>query len=170
MDNLEIMFGTDMRTLDSDGDGYGDFDEVMYGYDPMDPSKERKFKRKIVVDRSSQRLQYLVNGKVVLDVPVSTGVQSRVTPLGTFTIQKKIPVKRYVGTTYDYRNVKWNLQFKPQYYLHTAYWHNDFGIRPKSSGCVNMREADVELLYKYVDVGTTVEVIGKTPIIVAKQS
>lgn len=162
-DAQERVWGTDMGREDSDGDSHSDYNEVMYGFDPLDQHPVKKYDQKILVNRSTQRLQFLVADRVMLDVPVSTGIIGRQTPVGTFAVQKKVPVKRYTGATYDYKNVKWNLQFIPMYYLHTAYWHNDFGIKPKSSGCVNMREKDVEILYTYVQVGTPVQVIGTTP-------
>ena len=95
--------------------------------------------------------------------PISSGNPWTPTPVGTYEIQRKVPVMQYVGTDYDYPNTKWNLQFFPHYYMHTAYWHNDFGLRTRSHGCVNMREADAETLYKYLDTGVPVEVVGKTP-------
>jgi lipoprotein-anchoring transpeptidase ErfK/SrfK len=55
------------------------------------------------------------------------------------------------------------LGFKPSYYLHGAYWHNQFGIRPMSHGCVNIAYKDVEKLYAFMDVGDKVVISGKTP-------
>ena len=163
-DWLERWFGSDIGVADTDKDKMSDFDEVMFGRDPLDKkSDEKKFDRRIEVDRSSQRLNYYVDKVKLLNLPVSTGNPSSQTPEGTFSIERMIPDKRYVGPGYDLAGVKWNMQFKPSYYLHGAYWHNDFGIRTHSHGCVNLRTEDAGLLYKYMDIGVPVEVIGETP-------
>ncbi len=162
-DDQEKLFGSNAADTDTDGDTYPDFDEVMYGYSPTDPAPVKKNRPMILIDLTSQRIQYIVADVIMHEAPVSTGYWRTATPVGRFSIERKVPVMRYTGATYDYKNVKWNLQFKPHYYLHTAYWHDDFGIKPRSRGCVNMREKDVEIIYKYAPIGTPVEVIGTTP-------
>lgn len=162
-DALEMLFHTDMGNADTDGDGYGDFEEVLRGYNPADTTSTRQFSREIIVDRTVQHLYYVVNGTRVLDFPVSTGNPGSETPAGTYAVSVKIPKKRYVGRGYDLPNVMWNMQFLPSYYIHTAYWHNDFGKRTHSHGCVNLREADAEILYKYIDIGVPVVITGTTP-------
>lgn len=162
-DWLEGWFGSDRGKADSDGDGYKDFEEVMHGYDPVDIEPRRKFERRIVVDRATQRLYYFVDKVKVLNLPVSTGNYYSETPAGIFSIERLISNKRYRGPGYDLAGVKWNLQFKPGYYIHGAYWHNDFGRRTHSHGCVNMRNEDAAFLYKYMSVGVPVEIVGKTP-------
>lgn len=162
-DWLEIWFRSDLNKSDTDGDGKTDFDEVMSANSPTDPKNTKKFARWIEVDRTSQRLNYYVDKVKILNLPTSTGNPHSPTPAGNFTVQKKIENKRYVGVGYDLPNVMWNLQFKPGYYIHTAYWHNDFGKRTHSHGCVNLLEKDAALLYTYVDVGVPVKIIGETP-------
>lgn len=101
-------------------------------------------------------------------MPVSSGKLSTPTPLGEFEIMRKVPVVHYKGVDYDLPNTKWNLEFKRTYYLHGAYWHNQFGIRPMSHGCVNIAYKDVEKLYTFLDVGDKVKIVGKTPSYVKK--
>lgn len=162
-DALEQLFHTDMEKKDTDGDGYDDFNEVIHGYDPIGVSSTAKLIRRIVVDRTTQELRLEVSGISVFVAPVSTGILSRQTPSGTFRIQQLVPVMRYVGRDYNLPGVKWNMQFKQNYFLHTAYWHNDFGKRAHSSGCVNMREVDAKFLYHIVSVGLPVVITGQTP-------
>ncbi|HAZ28585.1 MAG TPA: hypothetical protein DCY48_02290 [Candidatus Magasanikbacteria bacterium] len=162
-DAAERAFGTNMGDADSDDDGYNDFEEILYGYDPLDREPIKKWNKKIVIDLSRQQLFVVVNAISVLQFPVSTGNPYTPTPPGNFSIERKVDTMLYQGLDYYYPGVKWNLQFKPRYYIHTAYWHNDFGKRTRSHGCVNMREADVAVLYRHIDVGTPVEIIGKTP-------
>lgn len=89
---------------------------------------------------------------------VSSGLPGTPTPVGDFSILKKIERHIYRGPNYYFPNTLWNLRFKEggperNYYFHTAYWHNNFG-RPMSHGCVNMREADAKFLYHWADLGT----------------
>ncbi len=162
-DWLESWFRSDIGKADTDNDGKTDFEEVMSANSPTDPTDAKKFAQWIEVDRTSQRLNYYIDKVKILNLPVSTGNPATETPAGNFTVQKKIENKRYVGVGYDLPNVLWNLQFKPSYYIHTAYWHNDFGKRTHSHGCINLLEKDAALLYKYVDVGVAVKVVGETP-------
>lgn len=164
-DWLEGWFGSDRGKKDTDGDGHVDFDEVMRGYHPASVTTTRVFSesRRIEVNRASQRLGYYVDGVKILNLPVSTGNPESETPDGEYKIERMIANKRYRGPGYDLPNVLWNMQFKPMYYLHAAYWHNDFGKRTHSHGCVNLRTEDAKLLYQYMEVGVPVKVIGKTP-------
>jgi hypothetical protein len=162
-DWVERWFHTDIGLADTDADGSNDFDEVMRGRMPTDPTSTSTFERRIVVDRTLQRLYYYVDGIKLLNMPVSTGNPDSETPEGEFTIDRMIEEKSYVGPGYDLPGVKWNMQFKPMYYIHAAYWHNDFGKRTHSHGCVNMTEANAGVLYKYMDIGVPVAIEGVTP-------
>ncbi|MDO9509717.1 MAG: L,D-transpeptidase, partial [Candidatus Magasanikbacteria bacterium] len=95
--------------------------------------------------------------------PVSTGLIGMDTPNGEFKILRKRPVVHYKGPGYDLPNTKWNLEFKKSYYLHGAYWHNQFGIKPMSHGCVNIAYENAEKIYIFLSVGDKVVVTGKTP-------
>ncbi len=160
-DWLERWFAADMGKEDSNSDGMSDYASVMTGVHPTDPQKT--FTRRVVVDKTQQRLYYYVDKVKIHNWPVSTGNPKSETPSGTFTVERMIDNKRYVGPGYDLPNVAWNIQFKPMYYIHAAYWHNDFGIRTHSHGCVNMKEADVAVLYRYLDIGVPIDIIGETP-------
>ncbi len=162
-DWLERWFGSDLGVTDSDGDGVEDLDEVLSGSSPAKFGTSTEFERHVVVDRSWQRLYYYVDGVKIKNFPVSTGIPYLETPGGEFSVTGKIPVKRYVGSDYDLPNVWWNLEFFPMYYIHAAYWHNNFGMRTESHGCVNMRFKDAELLYRHIDVGVPITVTGTTP-------
>ncbi|OGH90839.1 MAG: hypothetical protein A2479_03105 [Candidatus Magasanikbacteria bacterium RIFOXYC2_FULL_39_8] len=163
-DWLEGWFHADRGKGDTDGDGDSDFDEVMRGYSPSEKNGESKFRRWIEVDLPKQRLYYFVDRVKILNLPVSTGNPGTETPDGMFEIMNKIPVKRYTGVGYDLPDVKWNMEFKKGgYYIHGSYWHNDFGLRTHSHGCINMRTEDAGLLYMYTDVGMPVHITGETP-------
>ena len=73
-----------------------------------------------------------------------------------------MPSKNYGGKGFDYSypNTKWNLHFYTGtlgFYIHGAYWHNNFGKR-MSHGCVNVSYANMERLYNWADVGTKITI------------
>lgn len=158
----EYWFKSNIGVQDTDNDGKSDLDEVMRGNSPVEEGKT--FARKIVVNRSTQHMQYIVDGIIVKTFPVSTGNPNTETPEGVFEILDKIEKKDYIGPGYHMKDVMWSMLFrKGGYYLHSAYWHNDFGKRTHSHGCVNMTVADAKFIYPYIDTGVPLEVIGKTP-------
>lgn len=159
----ELWFGSDIGNTDSDGDVFDDYTEAMHGYDPASKDPYKKFDTTIVVDRTAQRVYYYVSYLKMLNYPASTGNPDTPTPAGEYEIGRKIDNKVYIGADYYLPNVKWNMEFLPSYYIHTAYWHNDFGVRTHSHGCVNLREADAQELYQYAQPGTPVHVVGETP-------
>jgi len=162
-DSVEISLGTDPNNPDTDGDGYKDGEEVQNGYNPLKGNRDRSLPRKVEVDLSTQQLYYYLNNVKVGSAPVSTGVPGLVTPIGEFTILRKVPVMDYIGPGYNLPNTKWNLEFKTHYYLHGAYWHHEFGIKPMSHGCVNIAYVNAEKIYKFLDIGDKVEIFGETP-------
>ncbi len=156
-DAWELVEGTGLMNPDSDNDNYLDGTEVAAGYDPLRPDPV-KLTKEIRVDLARQRLTYTFGGKVFGDFPISSGVKSMPTPKGEFTVLAKVPVKHYGGPGYDLPNTKWNLLFTKRqygYFIHGAYWHNDFG-KPKSHGCVNVSYANMEPLYWWAQMGTKV--------------
>lgn len=163
VDTLEIKLGTDPAVADTDGDGYKDGEEVANGYNPLKGKSNRSLKRTVTVDISKQQMYYYLNGVEVGRIPVSTGVVGLDTPTGEYKILRKVPTKTYSGKNYSYPNTKWNLEFKKSFYLHGAYWHNQFGVKPMSHGCVNIGYAGAEKIYKFLSVGDTVKIVGKTP-------
>lgn len=162
-DSLEISLGTDPLNPDSDGDGYKDGEEVQNGYNPLKGNRDRSLPRRVEVDLSTQQLSYYLNNVKIGSAPVSTGLLNMPTPVGEFEILRKVPVMDYIGPGYNLPNTKWNLEFKNHYYLHGAYWHNQFGIRPMSHGCVNIAYKDAKKIYNFLDNGDKVEIYGKTP-------
>ena len=111
--------------------------------------------KRIDVDLSEQRLRYYYGDLEVGNILISSGLRRTPTPKGEFTIKAKIPVMRYRGPGYNLPNVKWNLLFYKNYFIHGAYWHNNFG-HPMSHGCVNVSYQDMEQLYTFAEVGTKV--------------
>ncbi len=154
-DELEAKYGTDPLKYDTDGDSYSDIEEINHGYDPLAGSNTRLPKR-IEVDLSEQRLKYSYGEYGVQgDFLISSGLKKTPTPTGTFAVKYKRPSMLYRGPGYYLPNTKWNLNIYGAYFIHGAYWHNNFG-RPMSHGCVNVSYKNMEGLYKFADVGTEI--------------
>lgn len=154
----KYIFHTDLRLPDSDGDGYADGEEIKYNYDPNKNGSD-KINKVIGVSLKNQTLTYSVGSYVVKTIKVSSGLARTPTPKGQFTIMKKPALVNYRGIGYSYPNTRWNMLFKQGksggYYIHGAYWHNNFG-KPMSHGCINVSYADAEALYNWADEGTKV--------------
>ncbi len=112
----------------------------------------------IQVDVARQALLAFEDGKLKFFTRVSTGKRGYETPTGEWKIYNKTRIQRMVGQGYNLPNVKWVMPYNGDYTLHTAYWHNDFGI-PKSHGCTNIAEADAKWLFDWAEVGTPVVVM-----------
>jgi len=161
-DDWEIKLGTDLKSSDTDSDSYSDYNEVINGYSPTDPGS-RKVEKKIAVNIATFDLEYYNDGVKLDSFKVSTGRNGWPTPRGEFTVLDKVPSKNYGGGNYGfyYPNTKWNLHFttaknKLRYFIHGAYWHDEFGKKNMSSGCVNVRYNDMEDLYNWASIGTKV--------------
>jgi hypothetical protein len=162
-DAWEILLGTNLMVRDTDGDGYLDGTEVYEGWSPTS-TEPIKLSKEIIVHDQGLNLKFYIAGVKLMDVPISTGKPATPTPIGEFEILAKVPVKWYGGPgySYSYPNTKWNLHFTTdywRYYIHGAYWHDNFGVQPVSGGCVNVRYEDMEDLYNFANIGTKVKVI-----------
>lgn len=159
-DDWEERLGTDPYNPDSDGDRYLDGTEVAAGYDPLQKGFF-KLEKRIEIDLKKQELQYFFGEKKIDHIPVSGGLPGWPTPQGTYEVLLKEPVWLYKGPGYFFPNTKWNLLFTKKngwrYWIHGAYWHNDFG-KPKSHGCVNVSYKNMERLYWYAQKGTKVHI------------
>lgn len=156
-DKWELVLGTGLMNPDSDGDLYLDGTEVAASYDPLD-KETNKLEKIIKVDIAKQNLSYYFDNKLFDSFPISSGISGMNTPEGEFKILDKVPVKYYGGSNYDYPNTKWNLHFTTRtyrYYIHGAYWHNNFG-HPMSHGCVNVAYENMEHLYWWAQYDTKV--------------
>jgi len=121
----------------------------------------------IVVRRSEQRLYLYSKGKFVKAYTVSTGKPSTITPLGWWRIADKEGISppdiygtRWMGWERLNRRTgiyEWYAE-SPPFGIHGTNEPEKIGT-PVSSGCVRLRNADVEELFDQVSVGTRVLVI-----------
>lgn len=160
-DSWEIRLNLDLLNPDTDGDGFSDGTEIDNGYDPASNNPD-KLKKLIRVNLNEQTLAYYFNDIELEKFLISSGIASMPTPRGKFSVLDKVPNKTYGGVGYNfyYPNTRWNLHFttqRLQFFIHGAYWHNNFG-QPMSHGCVNVSYAQMERLYNFTEVGTEVEI------------
>ncbi len=134
--------------------------------------KDRHFQY-IEVDVFSQIVTTYEFGRVRDNSKISTGIVRFPTPLGNFSVQRKIESKTYEWSygprhadNYSLPNVKHNLMFKWPYYLHGAYWHSNFGQR-MSHGCVNLPLEYAEKLYAWAQVGAAVTVLDSSRVMIS---
>ncbi len=158
-DYYEIyVYHTSISNPDTDHDGFLDGGEVQFAFDPNKNGND-KLQKEIVVTLADQSLSYKLGDYIVGTFKISSGKKYFSTPLGEFSVLKKRPIVDYVGLGYSYPKTKWNLMFRPgrvgNFYIHGAYWHNNFGT-PMSHGCVNVSYANMEALYNWAEVGTKV--------------
>lgn len=158
-DKWELILGTGLMNPDSDGDRYLDGTEVAASFDPLSIGSAQ-IEKHIKVSIEQQRLWYYFGDKLMDTFLISGGVRGLPTPKGEFEVMAKVPLKNYGGPGYWYPNTKWNLHFtttKYRYYIHGAYWHNNFG-QPMSHGCVNVSYRDMEALYWFAQYGTKITI------------
>lgn len=157
-DYIEANIASNHKQADSDNDGFSDGDEIQSGYSPLDSSPIWREKR-IEISIDKQRLSYFVGPHHINSIPVSTGLPGLETPKGEYKVLKKLDVHVYRGKDYEFKNTKWNLLFKlhslGNYYIHGAYWHNNFG-RKMSHGCVNVSYKNIEPIYNWADLETQI--------------
>ena len=117
--------------------------------------------RHIYVNLDEQRLYAYNYGLIDHTYLISSGRPGFPTPVGEFAVMRKLHWHDYKwydragNLLYNLPNVEYNLEFKRHYYIHYAYWHNNFGRR-MSGGCVNAPYDGVKETYAWADVGTPV--------------
>jgi len=118
----------------------------------------------IFIDLSEQRLYSYENGILANTFLVSTAKYPFTTPIGIHSVLAKKPFVDYTWSygpgnpnNYSLGLVPWNLNFYGHFYIHYAYWHNNFG-HPMSHGCVNVNLTNMKWIYNWANVGTPVEV------------
>ncbi|MBV9159331.1 MAG: L,D-transpeptidase family protein [Candidatus Kaiserbacteria bacterium] len=121
--------------------------------------------KRIVVDRSEQKLYAYEGDTLFMEEKVSTGLDLTPTPRGQFVIYRKSPTRYMQGPIpgisdqeYDLPGVPWDLYFTNEGgAIHGAYWHDHFGEQ-WSHGCVNLPLDSARKLYEWADLGTPVTV------------
>ncbi|MFH1908798.1 MAG: L,D-transpeptidase [Chloroflexota bacterium] len=114
----------------------------------MDPAE-----KSITIDVTNQTLSCFEGNREVYFCRVSTGKRGLETPLGEFSIWRKIiSVRMAVGTIeagYDTPGVSWTTYFVGSgVAIHATYWHNEYGFA-RSHGCVNCKPEDAKWIFRW---------------------
>jgi lipoprotein-anchoring transpeptidase ErfK/SrfK len=124
-------------------------------------------KRQIVISLEDHKLALVENGQVVKVYPVAVGKPSTPSPVGTFTIARRVanPTYHHDGKTIPPgpRNpvgTRWMGLSVKGYGIHGTNEPKSIG-KAASHGCIRMAKADLEELYPQIQVGDTVELVGR---------
>jgi hypothetical protein len=122
--------------------------------------------RLIVVSLEDRKLALVENGQVRKIYKVAVGKPSTPSPMGTFTIERRVanPVYQHDGKTIQPGpgnpvGTRWMGLNIRGYGIHGTNAPKSIG-KAASHGCIRMAKADLEELYELVDVGDTVELVG----------
>ncbi len=118
----------------------------------------------IEVSIARQHLYVWERGEVVFDVAVSTGRPDWPTPTGTFRIHTFLVKQDMEGgfpkggpEYYLQPDVPWIMYFDNDGdAIHGVYWHNNFGVRATSHGCVGVPVWAAKWLFDWSSIGTAV--------------
>ncbi|MFA5995349.1 MAG: L,D-transpeptidase family protein [Patescibacteria group bacterium] len=118
----------------------------------LKPDGRTDVERYVRVDLSEQRMYAYEKGFIVNSFLISSGTYIHPSPQGEFHIIRKLYSHLYAGPDYYLPNTLYNLEFKRGYYLHGAYWHNNFG-HPMSHGCINIHYTNAKWLFDWMQTG-----------------
>jgi hypothetical protein len=111
----------------------------------------------IVINKTERKLTLYCNGEVFKQYPVAVGKAETPTPVGEWKIVSKGIWGGGFGTRWMGLNVPWG-----KYGIHGTNKPGSIGTFA-SHGCIRMFNKDVEELYAYVPIGTTVIIEGSFP-------
>lgn len=124
-------------------------------------------KRVIVVSLEDRKLALVEDGQVKKVYTVAVGKPSTPSPVGTFTIERRVanPTYHHNGKTVlpgpgNPVGTRWMGLSKHGYGIHGTNEPNSIG-KAASHGCIRMAKADLEAFYELVAEGDTVELVGE---------
>jgi lipoprotein-anchoring transpeptidase ErfK/SrfK len=124
-------------------------------------------KRVIVVSLEDRKLALVEDGQVKKVYTVAVGKPSTPSPVGTFTIERRVanPTYHHNGKTVlpgpgNPVGTRWMGLSKQGYGIHGTNEPKSIG-KAASHGCIRMSQADLEEFYELVAVGDTVELVGE---------
>ncbi len=157
-DRLELDFHTNLLLADSDGDGYTDGDEVINGYNPVNPEPEQLGK-KFGVDTGNQEFSYFLGGVRVGKFLMSSGINNS-TPLGSYHIINKVDK---AWSPYGLWMPYWMGLGTGKFGIHELpIWPNGYREGEDhlgtavSHGCIRLGLEAAEMMYSWAEIGTPV--------------
>jgi lipoprotein-anchoring transpeptidase ErfK/SrfK len=129
--------------------------------------QDEAHKRVIVVSLEDRKLALVEDGQVKKVYTVAVGKPSTPSPVGNFTIERRVanPTYRHNGKTVlpgpgNPVGTRWMGLSKHGYGIHGTNEPKSIG-KAASHGCIRMSQADLEEFYELVAVGDTVELVGE---------
>jgi L,D-transpeptidase-like protein len=123
--------------------------------------------RRIVVSLEDRKLALVEDGQVKKVYTVAVGKPSTPSPVGTFTIERRVanPTYHHDGKTVlpgpgNPVGTRWMALSIHGYGIHGTNEPKSIG-KAASHGCIRLARADLEAFYELVAVGDTVEVVGE---------
>ena len=161
-DYFEYVFKTDPFSKDSDDDGYGDFEEIDNGYNPL--SKENdKLEMRAEINLKDQTMSFFVDGIKWREFPVSTGKASMPTPKGDFIVVNKI--EKAWSRSYGLWMPFWLGLDSGGIGIHELpVWPNGYREgedhlgKAVSHGCIRLGLGAAEYVYDRVEVGDAIKI------------
>ena len=136
--------------------------------------ERRVAQQRIVVSIPDRKLVLIDGDRVVKTYDVAVGKASTPTPEGEFRIINHIPNPTYYGTgvvvgpgSSNPLGTRWMGLSAKGYGIHGTNVPSSIG-KAASHGCIRMRQQDLEELFDLVKVGTTVELRGASPDLLAQ--
>ncbi len=131
------------------------FVSITVSQDVYAQSNDQKVIQEIHVNLWERKLVLMEDGEVVMELAIAPGKEDSPTPVGHFTIVRK---SRNWGSGFGTRWMELDVPWG-KYGIHGTNKPWLIG-QSVSSGCVRMRNQDVEKLYNRVNVGTRVTIDG----------
>jgi lipoprotein-anchoring transpeptidase ErfK/SrfK len=139
--------------------------QAASGENALEETQESK--RRIVISIADRKLALVEDGRVVKVYPAAVGADATPSPTGTFKIITRVPNPTWYGPHHQIvppgksnpLGTRWMGLSHKGYGIHGTNNQNSVGHNV-SHGCIRMRKADVEELFKMVDVGDVVEMVA----------
>jgi lipoprotein-anchoring transpeptidase ErfK/SrfK len=131
----------------------------------------RESKRRIVISIGDRKLALVEEGRVVRIYPAAVGADATPSPAGVFKIVTRVTNPTWYGPHHQIvapgksnpLGTRWMGLSRKGYGIHGTNNQSSVGHNV-SHGCIRMRKADVEELFKLVEIGDVVEMVsGPTP-------
>jgi hypothetical protein len=123
--------------------------------------------RRVVVSLEDRKLALVEDGRVNKIYTVAVGKPSTPSPVGTFTIERRVanPTYHHDGKTVlpgpgNPVGTRWMGLSKRGYGIHGTNEPRSIG-KAASHGCIRMSKADLEEFYQMIAVGDTVKLVGE---------
>ncbi len=141
-------------------------DQSLSGESALEDTQESK--RRIIISIADRKLALVEDGRVVKIYPAGVGADATPSPTGNFKIVTRVPNPTWYGPHHHIvppgrsnpLGTRWLGLSRKGYGIHGTNDQNSVGHNV-SHGCIRMRKADVEELFKLVDVGDVVEMVSE---------